>query len=316
MNKKTIGWLSLFLCLCLCALPLKVSASSTDQANDLINTDQSCTLELKYAYDVLTFSDVSVELYQIATVSRDCQYAATEAFASCGLNFNGISSQSEWNTVRSTLDHFIAASAPAPVASQKTDAEGKVVFTDLEPGLYFTSAVQLTHDGFRYYFASVLSALPELNQENAWDYEVSAKCKPDVDNPTGEDIQYKVLKLWKDEGNEENRTESIEIDIIKDGQTVKTVVLSDDNDWSYSWYAEDDGSMWSVIERDIPEGYSMTVESRLTTFTVINSYSAPPPSDSPQTGDTANMGFYVILMCVSGCALILLAITQRRGRYE
>lgn len=315
MRKRMIEWLSLFLCLCLCVLPLEVYASSTDQANGFINTEQKCTLHLTYSYDALYFSDVSVNLYQIATVSRDCQYTATEAFAPCGLNFNGITSQSEWNTIQSTLNNFIAANAPAPVAQQKTNEEGKAVFTDLEPGLYLSSPVQVTHDGFRYYFASVLSALPDLNEENAWEYEVSAKCKPDVDNPSGEDIQYKVVKLWKDEGHEENRTESIEIDIIKDGETVKTVVLSDDNNWSYSWYAEDDGSVWSVMERNIPEGYSVTVENRLTTFTVVNSYSTPPP-DIPQTGDTSNIGFFVILMCLSGCALMILTVAQRRRRYE
>ncbi len=315
MKKRTTGWLSIFLCLCFLLCPLKAHASSTDQANAFINTDQACTLDLTYSFDGLLFSDVHVALYQVATVSRDFQYTATEAFAACGLNFNRVASQSEWNTIRSTLDNYIAAYGVTPVCTQQTNAEGNVVFTDLEPGLYLTSAVQVTCDGLRYYFASVLSALPKLNEENSWEYHVSAKCKPDVDNPTGEDIAYKVLKLWKDEGKEENRTKSVEIDIIRDRKTVKTVVLSDDNDWSFSWYAEDDGSVWSVTERNIPKGYTMTVEKNLTTFTVINSWPTPP-SDIPKTGDTSNIGLCVVLMCLSGAALILLTIIQRRRQYE
>ncbi len=315
MKKRATGWLSFFLCLCFLLCPLKANASSTDQANGFINTDQACTLDLTYSFDTLLFSDVHVALYQVATVSRDFQYTATKAFTACGLNFNGVVSQSEWNTIRSTLDNYIAASGVTPVCTQQTNADGNVIFTDLEPGLYLTSAVQVTHDGFRYYFASVLSALPNLNEENSWEYDVSAKCKPDVDNPTGEDIAYKVLKLWKDDGKEEKRTESIEIEIIKDGKTVKTVVLSDDNDWSFSWYAEDDGSVWSVTEKNIPKGYTMTVEKNLTTFTVINSL-PPPPPDIPQTGDTFNIGLYVVLMCLSGTALILLTVTKRRKQYE
>lgn len=315
MKKRTTGWLSLFLCLCFLLCPLKANASSTDQANDFINTEQACTLDLTYSFDALLFSDVPVALYRVAAVSRDFQYTATEAFAACGLNFNAVASQSEWNAIRSTLNNYIAAYGIEPAYTQQTNADGTVVFTNLEPGLYLTSAVQVTHDGFRYYFASVLSALPNLDEDNLWDYDVSAKCKPDVSNPTGEDIAYKVLKLWKDDGQGKNRTESVEIDIIKDGETVKTVVLSDDNDWSFSWYAEDDGSVWSVTERNIPKGYTMTVEQNLTTFTVINSW-PPPPPDIPQTGDTSNIGLYVVLMCLSGAALILLTITQRRRHHE
>ncbi len=315
MKKRVTGWLGIFLCLCILICPLKANASSTDQAVDFIDTDRACTLELTYSYDAMAFADVSVELYQVAAVSQDSQYAATEAFAACGLNFNGIASQSEWNTIHSTLNSYIAAYGVTPAGTQQTNADGTVVFTDLKPGLYLTAAVQVTRDGFRYYFASVLSALPNLNEENAWQYDVSAKCKPDVDNPTGEDIAYKVLKLWKDDGKEEKRTESVEIDILKDGETIKTVVLSDDNDWSFSWYAEDDGSVWSVTERNIPEGYTMTVEKNLTTFTVINSV-PPSPPDTPQTGDTTNIVFYVILMCLSGAVLLLLTVTQGRKQYE
>ncbi len=315
MKNRVTGWLGIFLCLCILICPLKANASSTDLATDFIDTDRACTLDLTYSYDALAFADVSVKLYQVATVSRDFQYNATEAFAACGLNFNGVASQSEWNTVGSTLNNYIAAYEVTPSCTQQTNADGNVVFTDLEPGLYLTSAVQVTHDGFRYYFASVLSALPNLNEDNLWQYDVSAKCKPDVDNPTGEDIAYKVLKLWKDDGKEEKRTESVEIDILKDGETVKTVVLSDDNDWSYSWYAEDDGCVWSVKERNIPAGYTMTVEKNLTTFTVINRLPTPP-SDMPQTGDTFNIGLYVVLMCLSGVGLILLTVMQRRKQDE
>lgn len=312
--KRIIAWVGVFLCVCLLAGPLRVSANSTDQANEFIDTSRKCTLTLWYTCGDLVFPGVTVDLYQIAVFGSDFQLVTADAFADCNLTLNGITSQDEWNAICSTLQSYIAANpAITPRASQQTDEEGKVVFRDLEPGLYLTMPVQITQDGFRYYFAAMLSTLPAMDENNNWLYEVEANCKPDVDNPTGQDIPYQVIKLWKDDGNGENRTESITVDIIKDGETVRTVVLSDENNWSYAWYAPDDGSVWSVMERDIPEGYTMTVEKHLTTFTVINSTPTPPPPSTPQTGDTAHIGLYVILMCISGTALILL--TSRLRRY-
>ena len=64
------------------------------------------------------------------------------------------------------------------------------------------------------------------------------------------------------------------------------------------------------IGYNVPEGYRVTVTANGTVFLVTNVSTTPPVV--PPTGDTASLGFYVILLAVSGLLLVLLS--SRHGR--
>ena len=134
-----------------------------------------------------------------------------------------------------------------------------------------------------------------------------------------DEIELKVLKLWKGDERRNNRPKSIEVEIFKDGESYKKVELSQDDNWSYSWTAKDDGAKWTVIERNTPSGYTMTLEKRGNSFVLTNTYTPKTPDepfDTPQTGDTSNIMLYVILMIVSGSMLIILGIIGKRNAHE
>ena len=121
-----------------------------------------------------------------------------------------------------------------------------------------------------------------------------------------------MLKLWKDEGHENSRPESIEVEIFRNGESYEIVTLSQENNWTYRWTAPADGAQWMVVERNIPEGYTVTVESRSTTFILTNSIPKDPTPDTPQTGDSTNILSAVVLLNLSGMGLILLGIFRKR----
>ncbi|MBR6570336.1 MAG: Cna B-type domain-containing protein [Clostridia bacterium] len=310
MNKKFLAFISLVMCLCLCTAPMAAFAISTTVATEPISVSASCSLTLNYTHNGKAFPDVSVKLYQVASVSADYQYTLTPAFSATGLQLNGVSAVSEWNGIRTTLENAVAANAPAATVVQATGTNGQVTFTGLQPGMYLVMPVTCSENGFLYYFASVLTAVPNLNENGVWNYDVQVNPKPDVENPTGEDLCYRVLKLWSD-NQSPNRPVSIEVNILRDSEVVRTVVLSAENDWNYAWYAAADGSIWSVSEPNVPSGYVMRVEKQETTFTITNAIPTPP-SDSPQTGDTTNIGFFVMLMCISGLVLVIVGFAGKR----
>ena len=134
------------------------------------------------------------------------------------------------------------------------------------------------------------------------------------------------------------------------------MVLSEKNQWSYTWNAKE-GSSWTAAERNIPEGYTVTVGKRENTIILTNTLipedpiedpsdenpenpdditdvpSGDTPGDStdstdedtpegdkesfdPKTGDTSNILLYVIMMYVSGSILILLGIAGKRKKHE
>lgn len=313
MKKRILAAILFFVCLCAVFAPGRAFAASTSEAKEPIDPNAACTLTVEHRAGDVRFPDIPVRIYRVADVSSDFQYTLTEAFAETLLQLNGISSQAEWNTVRSTLDMFIAANDPEPCAEAATDSDGIARFGELKPGLYYISQVICSKDGFRYYFAPALTALPNLEPDGTWNYDVRIKSKADMENPTGEDLEYKVLKVWKDDGRAKRPT-SVTVDILHNGDTVKTVTLSEENNWSFSWFAEDDGSVWSVIERNVPEGYVMTVEERTTTFVIVNTYPDKPEEPEPETGETANIGLYITVMCISGIMLLALSAIAKRDR--
>ena len=95
------------------------------------------------------------------------------------------------------------------------------------------------------------------------------------------------------------------------------MILTEENHWTYSWSAKDDGSRWAVIERNVPQGYTMTVEERSATFVLTNTRiptDPDNPSVPPVTGDTSNVLLHVLLMTVSGSMLIVLGISGKKKR--
>ncbi len=317
MVKRRIAIIFMLICLCFNALSCVTYAVSTSDAKEFIDIDKECSLSLSYRYEETAFSDLSVSLYKIAGVSSDFKYTLTPAFQSSGLSLNGIKSSAEWNVVRSTLETYIVADGIKYDASVTTDENGRAAFNSLEAGLYLAVAEDAVRDDVTCVFASALLSLPSLGSDGIWQYDVSASAKPEALPPIDPDekIEYKVIKLWKGDEGALERPETVEIEIFRDGISVETVILSEETNWSYSWSAKNDGAVWVVAERNVPKGYVVTVDDRTTAFVVTNTWTPEPnPPKPPQTGDSSNTLLYIIILNVSGIALILLGVSGKRRR--
>lgn len=113
----------------------------------------------------------------------------------------------------------------------------------------------------------------------------------------------------------------MEITICKDGVVQEKQTLSSANNWTYQWTAT--GSTWSVLERQVPEGYAVTVQRSGSSFFVTNTRSSTPipaptpvPGNRPKTGDDMNVGLYAALMAASGLALLLGGVSRKRSHEE
>ena len=318
MAKRRMGIIAFMLCVCLFLMPCQAQAASTTDAKEPISTEQDCSLDISYCSGGIAFSELPVRLYKIADVSADFQYTLTSSFEKSNLILNGIQTVGEWNVIRSTLETHILANDVAADINGITDAEGKASFGALKPGLYLAITDRVTQDNMTYAFDSALIALPGLDTDGLWQYQVEVTSKSQIIPPSEDDeeIEYKVLKLWKGDNGTSARPTTIEVEIFRNGTSYQTITLSEDNHWTYTWSAKDDGSDWKVVERNIPTGYTMTIEERETSFTLTNTYNRDVPDnpDPPQTGDTSNIMLWFILMIISGSMLIILGITGKRNR--
>lgn len=325
--------IGLLICLCLSVLPCGVLAVSTADAEMLISPDENCTLTIVCTCGGTAFPDVPVQLYKIADVSAEAYYTLTPAFRDTALVVNGLQSAGEWDTIRSTLQAHILANGIAADFSAATDPAGQVRWEGLKPGLYLAVIEEAVREDLQCSFSPAVIALPGLDTDGLWQYQVTVTPKPEIIPPIkpNETTRFQVLKLWKDSGNPAGRPQSIEVEIFRNGVSVETVILSEETSWTYSWDTQKDGADWMVVERNIPKGYTVTVEERTTTFILTNILlpeSPPgenppadnppsgdaPSSDVPKTGDTSHILLYTILLYVSGIALILLGVTGKRKR--
>ena len=318
MAKRRLGIMAIVLFVCLSCLPYTVLAASTTDAKEPIVLDTECELKISYSYDGQGFPNQSVNLYKIAEVTEDFQYALTPYFISSSLVLNGIQTNGEWDVIRSTLDVHILVNNIVPITTAVTDKAGQAHFTQLTPGLYLVSAVNVVQDNLTCSFDSALVSLPGLGADGFWQYQINVSAKPEILPPvdSDEEITFKVLKLWRGDEHRTDRPKSIEVEIFRNETSYKTVILSEENHWSYSWTAKADGASWNVTERNIPTGYTMTIEQRDNTFVLTNTHQDKPNPSQPQTGDTSNVLLYSVLMYISGTMLILLAIVGKRKRHE
>lgn len=317
MINRKIGILFILLCLCFHLMPCQVMAASTSDAVEPIIPENECSLTVSYCRGETAFSGIQVKLYRIAEVSADFRYTLAQSFAASGLILDGIRTSGEWDVVRSTLEAHILAYNIAPEFTSVTNEDGQVSFESLKTGMYLAIVNQVEQDDLHYRFDSALIALPGLGSDGRWQYQVSVNAKGEVLPPVDPDekIEFKVLKLWRGDEGRSDRPESVEVEIFRDGISYEKVVLSEENHWSYTWSAKDDGANWSVVERNVPHGYTMTVEERESSFVITNTLISSTPDDPdnpPQTGDTSNIMLYVLLMTLSGTMLIILGVIRKK----
>ena len=88
-----------------------------------------------------------------------------------------------------------------------------------------------------------------------------------------------VRKAWNDANDAQKlRPQSVTADVTRNGQTITTLTLNAANRWTQTLTQlpmfDDNGETYDydVVENDVPEGYTASVVTRGTTFTVINTH--------------------------------------------
>lgn len=289
-----------------------VFALSTADAKEPIDTSKECSLTLTYAIDGKKIEGLDIEVFQTATVTADFRYSMTGAFAEYPIEINGIKSQTEWDEVKDTVTAYIAADKIAPSDKQTTDNNGVVKFEKLPVGIYYVRWTGNETVAKVQGFAPFLIAVPGLDGDGKWIYDVNALPKPGM-MPEPSTDKLTLVKLWKDGSQSSKRPQSIQIEMFRNGQSFETVELTAEKNWTYTW--QTDGTYtWTAVERNVPEGYTVSIQSKDgNTIQITNTLANDP--DSPQTGDSINMTFWIMLMALSGIVLIVLS-GRRRKAYE
>lgn len=146
-----------------------------------------------------------------------------------------------------------------------TNEEGTALCEELPLGLYFikqTGAVE----GFASCSPFLVTVPNEKNGEYV--YDVNASPKTEVSKLTSITIK----KVWNTDKSTK-KTESVTVQLLKDGNVVKTATLSTDNNWQIIYNDMPESDAYSIKEVDIPKGFTATYKQDDYVFTVTNSSS-------------------------------------------
>ena len=98
--------------------------------------------------------------------------------------------------------------------------------------------------------------------------------------------QLTVRKVWSD-GNANHASESITVNLLKDGRVERAQVLNAENGWTYTFDRLLEGHAWTVEEANVPAGYTVRYNTvgTMTTITNTRNYtpSTPPTPPTPPT---------------------------------
>ena len=202
-----------------------------------------------------------LSLYHVATVTLDSKnnlnYTFTNAFENCGVALDD-------PTLSIKLDVFVEDHS---VLSEKlaTDAYGKAFFTNLPLGLYF---VKQTNNVTGYApCTSFLVTIPNDNI-NGYVYDVDASPKIDLAKFTSITIR----KVWNTDASAK-AVDSVTVQLLRDGIVVETAILSDQNNWQITCCDMPASDAYSIMEVNVPEGFTATYSKSGDVFTVTNTAS-------------------------------------------
>ena len=180
-----------------------------------------------------------------------------------------------------------------------------------------------TQNGYYYDISPFVVMLPYMDKESgARNYDLSVNAKFDSTPVPSEPstVTRKVLKVWKDDGYEQQRPREVIVQLLCNGRVCDTVALNDGNNWRYSWTELDSAAQWTVVEKEL-EKYTVEVTREGVTFVVTNTCenSTPPepstpdqPSD-PKLPQTGQLWWPVPMLIVAGLLFIAIGLIRRRG---
>ena len=289
MGRKII---SVFLMVCVfLMIPLTASAQEFDP--DRLG---SISVTLMDQDGKTPIKGAELSLYYVATASLNSKnklsYTFTDAFQDCGCALDDPALAVKLDTF--VQDHAVSA------AKLATDSHGTVSFTNLPLGLYFVKQTN-TVTGYAP-CTSFLVTVPNYNAD-AYMYDVNASPKTDVTKLT--DITIK--KAWNT-GGASKAPNSVTVQLLKNGVVVKTATLNAKNNWQVTYTDMPESDSYSILEINIPKGFTATYSRRGYVFTVTNSASL---------AQTGQLIWPIPVLAMTGLCLIAIGtVLLRRTRDE
>ena len=202
-----------------------------------------------------------LSLYYVASAelnnNNNLSYTFTDAFEDCGAALND-------PELSGKLDAFIKEHS---VSAEKlvTDANGNAALTNLPLGLYLVKQTS-TVAGYAP-CTSFLVTVPN-HSEAGYVYNVNATPKTDVEKL----VSITIKKVWNTDVSTKV-ADSVIVQLLQDGIVLETARLNEQNNWEVTYTNMPKSDAYSIVEVNVPKGFTATYSQSGYVFTVTNSAS-------------------------------------------
>lgn len=285
-NSKKWKILQVIVCIVLCTVLLWFMPVNTKSGTS-IDTKKDGSITLHYEIKKGSFS-----LYRIADIAENGKLTLADPFDQYQVEIDDLDSDG-WRTLASTLDGYVDLDQLEALRTGDTDAEGNLVWDQLETGVYLILGEQTIIDDVIYMPVPFIVTIPEETEKGTWNYDLEAIPKynhisiPGPREDSNHYISRKVRKVWKDTDHTSARPDKITVKLLKDGEVYETIDLNEENNWQHIWEKLDENAEWKVVEEDVPDSYVVTSVQEEETFVITNKFVPDNERDvdHPQASD-------------------------------
>lgn len=263
----------------------------------------------------------SFALYQAAEWNGT-DYVLTAPFSGYSVNLSDDPDSEEWKALAATLAAYVARDGLTPLATGETDETGTLRFAGLSDGLYLVTGSPAELDEVLLFPQPMLVSVPFVREDGSKDTAVVTEPKYEARERSEETVERRALKVWKDAGKTDRPTE-ITVQLLCNGQVYDEQTLNEANHWAYAWQGLDASCDWQMIEKEVPEDYTVQVTRQSITFILTNTNDAPPPPPPPDKPTLPQTGLLwwpvpvlIALGAVAVCAGAFLLLRKKEGSNE
>lgn len=151
------------------------------------------SITLNYYYDDYDFDGVRVKVYCVASMIDNNEYQLSSDFLNYQIEIKQLMIANEWIELKNIINNYIDKDNINEVMVQNIK-DNKVIFNNLQPGLYFIKTDSVNKKDSILVFDSSLIGIPNMDEDGTKDYDIDIYSKieeKDIekDNPdTGDDI--------------------------------------------------------------------------------------------------------------------------------
>ena len=267
----------------------------------------------------MPMEDMEVSLYRVGEFTEQGTFTLTKQYQSYSVSLDHSSSEG-WQATANTLAQYIERDGIHADVEGVSSSNHTIAFNDLSCGLYLMigSEKEVNDNGNVEVYTPQVSfiSLPDVSTDDP--YHITTVMKYEKNDSTYTSLH--VLKVWKQD-TDNTRPASIQVDLLQKDTEGNTIVydqqiLSDDNQWSYTWNDLSSRYTWNVVETTVPEGYTESSIKEGNTVVLTNTSTTPvieeKPKPSNQLPFTGQLQWPIPVLVIAGIMFLIIGKVCRK----